>query len=185
MTGVCVFVCACACASVRMCVLACLCVRVCVFVWACVCVCWGGCVCVCVCVRGGGACVCVWCVWCVSVCVSDVPLPPHPSGMLVQDGLHTPLFVAAQNGHVEVAQVLLGAGADMEAARMVSVPLLQQQGKWGGPQAYGFMIQGLCFLGYIILGLMFMIVRAVRSSGSSYCSHAEVFSGCSSICACV
>ena len=51
--------------------------------------------------------------------------------MLVQDG-YTPLFVAAQNGHVKVARVLLGAGADMMAARRVSDPLQQPQGTYVG-----------------------------------------------------
>ena len=39
-------------------------------------------------------------------------------GMLEQTGA-TPLFIAAQGGHVEVVRALLGAGANVEAATTV------------------------------------------------------------------
>ena len=39
--------------------------------------------------------------------------------MLLQDGA-TPVFIAAQNGHIEALDVLIRAGGDVKAARTVS-----------------------------------------------------------------
>ena len=56
----------------------------------------------------------------VCVCVPAV-WPPTHLGMHVQNGA-TPLFMAAQEGHVEVVKLLLGAGANKEASLAVSGP---------------------------------------------------------------
>ena len=45
------------------------------------------------------------------MCVSDAFVP-------YQDNT-TPLYIASQNGHHDVVQTLLGAGADMNIARSV------------------------------------------------------------------
>ncbi len=54
-----------------------------------------------------------------SITSSASMLQPHPQTThVLQDGW-TPLFVAAQNGHLEVVRLLLDKGANMEAANNV------------------------------------------------------------------
>jgi ankyrin repeat protein len=58
---------------------------------------------------------------CISISVQPLIYSPILVCDLIRQNGNTPLWVAAQNGHLEVCKVLLDKGADVNKANNVSI----------------------------------------------------------------